>query len=62
MKEIRSSIDGIEKDYASVENSVMFKESNGVLEGNVNRLKMIKRSMFGKASFELLRRKVPYNI
>jgi transposase len=32
--------------------------SNGPVEGHVNRLKLIKRPMFGRASFELLRRRV----
>jgi transposase len=32
--------------------------SNGQTEGQVNRLKLIKRQMFGHASFELLRRRV----
>jgi hypothetical protein len=32
--------------------------SNGVAEGHVNRLKMIKRTAYGRASFELLRRRV----
>lgn len=34
------------------------KWSNGVVEGHVNRLKMLKRQMYGRASFELLRRRV----
>lgn len=36
------------------------KESNGPVEGQVNRLKLIKRIMYGRASFELLKRKVMY--
>jgi transposase len=32
--------------------------SNGMVEGHVNRLKLIKRTMYGRASFELLRQKV----
>jgi hypothetical protein len=32
--------------------------SNGVTEGQVNRLKMIKRTAYGRASFELLRGRV----
>ena len=36
------------------------KESNGPVEGLVNRLKLIKRIMYGRASFELLKRKVMY--
>jgi len=32
--------------------------SNGPVEGQVNRLKNIKRQMYGRASFELLRKRV----
>lgn len=32
--------------------------SNGQVEGQVQRLKLIKRTMYGRASFELLRRRV----
>jgi len=32
--------------------------SNGQVEGQVNRLKTIKRQMYGRGSFELLRRRV----
>lgn len=32
--------------------------SNGPVEGQVNRLKLIKRSMYGRASFDLLRQRV----
>jgi hypothetical protein len=34
--------------------------SNGPLEGNVNRLKLIKRSMYGRAEFDLLKLRVLY--
>lgn len=62
IKEICSFINGICKDYSSVVNDVIFPESNGILEGNVNRLKYIKSSMFGRASFNLLRNKILANI
>lgn len=62
IKEIRSFINGLFKDYDSVVNSILYAESNGTLEGNVNRLKTIKRSMFGRANFNLLRNKVLANI
>jgi transposase len=32
--------------------------SNGQVEGNVNRLKMIKRMMFGRAGFAMLKARV----
>jgi len=31
------------------------------VEGQVNRIKMLKRQMYGRASFDLLRRRVLYN-
>lgn len=58
IKEIKSFVNGVLKDYTSVANAIIYHESNGILEGNVNRLKYIKRSMFGRASFQLLRNKV----
>lgn len=38
------------------------KESNSPVEERVNRLKLIKRIMYGRASFELLKRKVMYKV
>lgn len=32
--------------------------SNGQVEGQVNRLKLIKRQMYGRANFDLLRARV----
>jgi transposase len=32
--------------------------NSGVVEGNVNRLKMLKRQMYGRATFPLLRKRV----
>lgn len=49
---------GLERDITAVKNSIRQKWSNGPVEGHVNRVKSIKRQMYGRASFELLRRKV----
>jgi transposase len=49
---------GIEPDRASVEAALTYEWSNGQTEGQVNRLKAIKRSMFGRANFDLLRKRV----
>ena len=51
-------INGIIRDYKAVKNAVLFKESNGILEGYVNKLKTIKRSMYGRAKIDLLRIKM----
>lgn len=45
-------------DFEAVNNAVITPYSNGQVEGQVNRLKNIKRMMYGRASFELLRKVV----
>lgn len=49
---------GIYKDYKAVLNAVLYPSSSGSVEGNINRLKNIKRQMYGRAGLELLKRKV----
>lgn len=49
---------GIERDRSAVEAALVMNWSNGQLEGQVNRLKVIKRVMYGRANFDLLRRRV----
>lgn len=49
---------GIQSDYAAVKAALTTKWSNGPTEGHVNRLKTIKRLMFGRAKFDLLRIRV----
>jgi len=48
---------GIKEDWAAVENGVTYQWSNGQVEGQVNRLKMLKRQMYGRASHELLKKR-----
>jgi transposase len=56
--EIQSFAVGIERDRAAVEAALRLPWSQGPVEGNVNRLKTLKRQMYGKAGFELLRQRV----
>ena len=49
---------GIQSDFQAVNNAVITQYSNGQVEGQINRLKNIKRRMYGRAGFELLRRMV----
>ncbi|MGY0037040.1 transposase [Pedobacter sp. NJ-S-72] len=46
------------KDYEAVNNAVITTISNGQVEGQVNRIKNIKRKMYGRAGFQLLRKMV----
>ena len=52
---------GIKQDLAAVTNALSLPWSNGQTEGQVNRLKLIKRQMYGRASFGLLRKRVLVN-
>jgi transposase len=55
---LKSFARGLLADIEAVENGIKMSWSNGAVEGHVNRIKSIKRQMYGRASFELLRRKV----
>jgi transposase len=45
-------------DYDAVKAALIYSWSNGQVEGQVNRLKLIKRQMYGRANFGLLRKRV----
>ena len=45
----------LKKDWSAVENAVKQVWSNGPTEGHINRLKMLKRQMYGRAGVKLLR-------
>lgn len=53
-----SFINGIAADSDAFYNSIKYSYSNGVLEGKVNKLKEVKRTMYGRASYSLLRAKM----
>jgi transposase len=56
--DLHSFTTGLKQDYAAVLNGLTLPHSSGAVEGNVNRIKMIKRQMYGRASFGLLRKRV----
>src|SRR5699024_8268615 len=47
-------------DFKPTLNALEYTESNGFVEGNVNRLKTLKRMMYGRAGFGLLRQRMIY--
>jgi len=56
--ELRGFAAALRQDQAAVEAAMQEPWSNGPVEGCINRLKTIKRQMYGRASFDLLRRRV----
>ncbi len=49
---------GIDRDRDAVIAGLTLPWNSGVVEGHVNRIKMLKRQMFGRAGFALLRKRV----
>jgi len=58
VKELKNFAEGLKKDGSGVYEATRQAWSNGPVEGHVNRLKTIKRQMYGRASFDLLRLRV----
>jgi transposase len=58
VSEMRSFAGRLRQDEAAVRAGMELDWSNGPTEGHVNRLKLVKRSMYGRAGFDLLRARV----
>lgn len=62
IKELSSFVNGLEKDISAVENAVASSLSNGFVEGTNSKLKMVKHTMYGRCSKQLLEAKLMYRI
>jgi transposase len=58
LPELLSFAAGVEKDKAAVKAGLTWPVNNGQVEGQVTKLKLLKRTMYGRASFPLLRQRV----
>jgi transposase len=58
VRELRRFALGLQQDYAAVRAALEYPWSQGQVEGQVNRLKQLKRQMYGRAKFDLLRLRV----
>jgi transposase len=56
--ELQTFAAGLHQDYGAVQAALQEPWSTGPVEGHVNRVKLIKRQMFGRANFDLLRQRV----
>jgi transposase len=55
---LHSFVTGLRHDLAAVTAGLTLPWSNGPTKGTVNRIKMLKRKMFGRAGFPLLRKRI----
>ncbi len=58
LPELQSFATGIEKDKDAVRAGLTWWINNGMVEGQVTKLKLIKRQGYGKAGFPLLRKRL----
>ncbi|WP_373559620.1 transposase [Streptomyces sp. TLI_55] len=56
--ELHTLAAGIRPDRAAVLAAPATSLTSGVVEGNVTRIKLLKRQMYGRANFDLLRRRI----
>lgn len=56
--ELRTFVSGLRRDEAAVRAALLYPWSHGPVEGEINRLKRLKRQMYGRANFDLLRQRV----
>jgi transposase len=55
---VRGFAIGLRSDFDAVKAGLTQHWSSGPVEGTVNRIKMIKRQMYGRANLDLLRKRV----
>ena len=55
---IRVFARSLQRDFDAVRAALTLPWSNGPVEGHVNRIKFLKRQMFGRANFDLLRLRI----
>lgn len=58
IKVLRNFAIGLRRDYDAVRAALCYEWSSGQVEGQINRLKLLKREMYGRANFDLLRKRV----
>ena len=58
LQSFKSFATGLRADYEAVKAGVTLPWSTGPVEGQINRLKMLKRQMYGRANIDLLRQRV----
>jgi len=60
IKEIASFAKSLLSDFDAVQNTMLLEWSNGQVEGQINKLKTVKRQLYGKTSFNLLRKMLTF--
>lgn len=57
-RQLRTLASGMRRDHAAILAALSTTHTSGAVEGNVTRIKLLKRQMYGRANFDLLRRRI----
>jgi transposase len=57
---LKQFVAGIQRDYQAMRAGLSMEWSNGQVEGQITRLKLIKRQGYGRAKLDLLQKRVLY--
>ncbi len=55
---LKSFINEIERDLTAVKSAIAYEYNNGLAEGKINEIKLVKRTMYDRCLFDLLRNKM----
>lgn len=58
ISELKSFVNSLNQDIAAVKNVIGLDYNNGLAEGIVNKIKVIKRIVYGRCTFETLKKKI----
>ncbi|NLJ40356.1 MAG: transposase [Clostridiales bacterium] len=61
VQEFKNFSKRLSEDIDPVKNALLYDWNNGLLEGSIIRIKMIKRTMYGRAGFDLLKKKILFS-
>lgn len=61
IEELNTYLNGIRSDIEAIKNSITYRYNNGLAKGSVNKLKLTKRIMYERHSFQLLKSKILLN-
>ena len=61
IEELDAYLNGLKSDIDAVKNGIRYPYNNGLAEGSVNKIKLTKRIMYGRNSFQLLKAKLLLN-
>jgi transposase len=56
--DLQTFAEGLKRDYSAMKGALIYPYSNGPVEGQVTKIKYIKRSMYGRENFTLLRQRI----